>query len=390
MLLGLLLARQGVQTLVLERHRDFSREYRGEVLMPRFTQTMKALGLFRLVEENVHRKLEAVELYHGSRRIAQFPMSRICPETPYAVGMPQPVLLEAFRDAASHHPSFDLWFGTAASDLVHENGHCVGVKAKRDGSEIEVRARVTVGSDGRFSTIRHKGDFELAYGQRDFDVLWFSISEQEKALVAFRMYLAREQTYLVLPKYPDQLQCGMILPPDGLKEYHHRGIESLREDLLRGPELIHPFAAEVSDFSQFVLLQASLDLIKEWSRPGLLVIGDAAHTCSPAGAVGVSVAIQTAAIAAEVIPRCLKKNDVSAGALGEVQRLREDDVRRVHAMQKRGASFLASNSPWAKRMAAVMASLAPFVIERAMRKLVVGSSPYRPSSALLEGAVMER
>jgi len=387
MLLGLLLAKQGVRTLVVERHADFAREYRGEVLMPRFTQVMRALGLERRLIRGTHRDLERLELHYNNRRFMQIPLARACPEVPFAVWIPQPVLLQNLAEEAAAFGCFDLWFSTDVRELLEEGGVVRGARVRRDGEQVEVRARVTVGADGRFSAVRQLGGFELEYQAHDFDVLWFTVPEPEGTPAAFRGFMTARRTYLALPKHPASIQCGMLMPVGAFAGYQRAGIDALRRHLLEGPELIHEFARGCADFKPFVLLQAKLDLVREWSRDGLMLIGDAAHTCSPAGAIGVSVAVQTAAVTAEVIPSCLSTGDLSAAALGEVQRRREADVREVHRVQTELARPLAGFSPWKRRL---MASLL-FIGGRLglsptrMFRLAALTTPYEPDPALIFG-----
>ena len=335
MLLGLLLARRGIQTLVLERHDDFEREYRGEVLMPRFTQALRQVGLFEFLDGYPHTKLSRGELIYRNRVLATFDFAKLCPEAPFAIWMPQPTMLNALHDRAGTFPSFDLWFGASAEELVGDNDATTGVMVRRHGDKNHVRARITVGADGRTSRIRRLGEFEMEYEHHDFDVLWFSFPRPPERDDAVRFFLSNRQVFLVLPKHPDLIQVGMIVPKGEFSRYRDRGIESMREDLLLGPPIAHPFAEQLADFKPFFPLQARIALIKRWARDGLLLIGDAAHTCSPAGAVGVSVAIATAIVASDIIAEALGADDVSATRLDRVQELRIEDVRTIHRLQQR-------------------------------------------------------
>ena len=227
----------------------------------------------------------------------------------------------------------------------------------RDGRETEVRANISVGADGRFSTLRRLGAFEVAYEHHSFDVMWFTIPEPADTPPAFRMFMTPQRAYLALPKEPALIQCGMLLPAGGFASYQHGGIEALRAHLLAGPPLVHAFARQLADLEPFVLLQAKLDMVRQWARDGLLLVGDAAHTCSPVGAVGVSVAVETAAMAAEVLARCVERRDCSAAALGEVQARREPSVRAIHRVQRRLGGPVAGASPWGRRLFAAVASL---------------------------------
>jgi len=340
MVAGLLLAKLGLRTLVLEQHRDFERQYRGEVLMPRFTQVMRQIGLFGALESSPHLKLRRLEGFFGDRKILQIRLSEICADVPFAIWMPQPVLLNALWDQAKKLPSFDLWFNASAKGLVRDGGKSAGVLVQKEGREIEVRAKVTIGADGRFSAIRHLGNFHLEFDRHDFDLLWFTLPKPPGYDDQVRFFLSGAGNYLILPKYPASIQCGLVLAKDAFAQFHRDGIDSLRQVLLKTHPLIRPFAVQLQDFSPFNLLQARIERVDRWAQDGLLLIGDAAHTCSPAGAIGVSIAVETAVVAAEVISGCFKSGDFSASALGRVQELREQEVLEVHRLQGAISRFL--------------------------------------------------
>lgn len=346
LMLGLLLAKLGVRTLVLEHHQDFQREYRGEVLMPRFTQMARQLRLFDYLESFQHLKLRELEGFYRDRVVLRVRFEDIAPEAPFAIWMPQTILLEALHAKAKTFPNFDLWFGAKAEDLVRDGARFTGVVASKDGQKIEIRARVTVGTDGRFSTVRRKGGFELEDEDHQCDIIWFTIHKPADYDNRVRIYLSPVQNYLMLPKYPDSIQCGLVVRKGGFSNYMKQGIDSIRSVLLNSHPLLHPFARELRDFLPFNVLQAKIERVSEWARDGLILVGDSAHTCSPVGAIGVSVAVATAIVAADVIHESLKRGDVSACALGRVQKLRLPEVRRIQEFQKSFARIFLPQSAW--------------------------------------------
>ncbi len=169
MILGLLLAKLGLKTLVLEQHKDFTREYRGEVLMPRFTQMMRQIGLFDYIESQHHLKLRELEGFFEDKKILGITFDQISPDAPFAIWMPQTILLNALHEKAKQFPNFDLWFDTSAHGLLWDGGQCVGVVAKKGNEEIEIRAKVTAGTDGRFSAVRREGKFEIEYEEENYE-----------------------------------------------------------------------------------------------------------------------------------------------------------------------------------------------------------------------------
>ena len=175
-MLGLLLAKRGVDVLVLEGHEDFEREFRGEVLQPSTSNLLDELGLLEYVLAQPHSLLEAGKIRLNGRPVGQFEFKKISPRYPYAIWMPQPIFLEALRRKAAAFPSFKCWMGAKATGLIEENGKVVGVSGLRHGKEsFEVRADVVVAADGRYSALTRLGGFEAEYEHHDFDVIWFTI-----------------------------------------------------------------------------------------------------------------------------------------------------------------------------------------------------------------------
>jgi 2-polyprenyl-6-methoxyphenol hydroxylase-like FAD-dependent oxidoreductase len=346
--LALLLAKQGIRTLVLEHAEDFHREYRGEVLMPRFMQAFEQVGLDRVIAHQPQQRLESLFLDYEDRHLATVDLRAVSKTHPYALWMPQPAMLAALHEHGRTLPAFDLWFQASARDLVRENGRVVGVTVKRGADHSKVRAKLVVAADGRYSRLRKESGIGLSVDEHDFDVIWFDLPRPPGNAGSFRVWLTRRRNFLMLPKHPDSFQCGMIVEPAALAHYRARGIESMREDLLAGPPLFQAFARSLTDFSPFVPLDAKMALAHPWAQDGFLLIGDAAHTCSPAGAVGVSVAVETAIVAAEVIRKHVRNGPLTAEILSEVERLRIEAVRVVLARQRRFALLFAAQSGWTR------------------------------------------
>jgi len=342
MILGLLLAHQGIKVLVLESHHNFDREYRGEVLMPRFIQMMRQIGLLSYLEKYPHLKLKNFEFHYKDKILARIDIAGMCAEAPYALWMPQTVMLNALREKAVTYPNFQLMFGVTARDVILEGQKIVGVTATRRAEQFEVRARVTVGSDGRTSAIRKTAEFKMEYEDYDFDVVWFTVKRHEQFENTVRVFFTPRRTYLVLPKYPDLVQCGILVGKGEFSEIRAQGIDAMKQELLNAHPSLHDFARQLTDFEPFSVLQARVSYVARWAKEGCLLIGDAAHTCSPAGAIGVSVAAATAIVAADVMIKGFKRGDLSLATLGKVQAIRASDVQRIQTMQSMftNASFL--------------------------------------------------
>jgi 2-polyprenyl-6-methoxyphenol hydroxylase-like FAD-dependent oxidoreductase len=350
MLLANLLAREGMRTLVLEKSPDFEREFRGEVLQPRFMRAISQVGLAEYITQQPHEQFDHGRFYYRGKVIGSFRFDRVDPEFPFMMWMTQPVMLRALHERAKGYPAFELWFDARAHELVLEGQRVVGMMVRRGSEEVEVRARLVVGADGRFSTMIKLGGFETAYEHYPFDVLWFNIERPPEADNQISFFLSRDASYLSVPKYPNLFQIGMLMPLGRYKSYHARGIEAVREEIRQAHPWFGPFADHLDDFSAFNVLQAKLSYRSRWARDGLLLIGDAAHTCSPVGAVGVSIAIETAIVAADVILGTPAEAPFDAGILDRVQQRRAEDVGRVHRIQRIIGNNIASPNAVAREL----------------------------------------
>lgn len=360
MILGLLLAQQGVDVTVLESHKDFEREYRGEVLMPRFTKAVRRVGLFDIIVQEPHLKLKSLELFYRSKRVTGVEFSRISPEIPYAVWMPQPVLLNALHRAAQKLPNFKMRFSTIVRHVVTEGDRVAGVSAEQSGEPLDISAKIVVGADGRSSIVRKTGGFKLRYDFYNFDLVWFTVQHPADHDQTVRAFFSPHYNYLILPKYPDAIQCGLIVPPGEFTKIRQGGIEQLRHRLLSGHSVLHPFARELKDFRPFHVLQARIDFVDQWAKNGCVLIGDAAHTCSPAGAIGVSVAAETAIAAVPILIDALERKDYSERSLGRIQTAREKSVLDIHRIQSRVTNLIFSRWPGFQ----ILAMLVIFLIGR--------------------------
>jgi 2-polyprenyl-6-methoxyphenol hydroxylase-like FAD-dependent oxidoreductase len=345
LLLGLLLAKRGARVIVLEGHETFDREFRGEVLQPSTARLLDEIGLLEYILAQPHLTLTTGRLLVNGRPAGGFDFRYIAPEYPYAIWMPQPVFLEALARKAVEFPGFQRWMGARVTELVEDNGAVVGVRGRRHGAEpFEIRADVVVGADGRHSALRRLGGFVTEYEHDDFDVIWFVI--EPPADWAKTIYFSVGKVpLLMLPKYPNQIQVGLLLAKDDWRRWRLEGVAAVAGRIRRLDPLFAAFAAELRDFTPFFPLPALILLVRDWARDGLLLIGDAAHTMSPAGAIGVNVALATAAVAAQEIYPRLGKGPIPRSALARVQELREQDVRTLHELQRRaGRALLESGS----------------------------------------------
>jgi 2-polyprenyl-6-methoxyphenol hydroxylase-like FAD-dependent oxidoreductase len=380
LLLGLLLARRGVEVVVLEGHETFDREFRGEVLQPSTLHLLDELGLLEYIRAQPHSLLTAGQVRVGGKPAGEFSFRRIAPEYPHAIWMPQPVFLQALVDKARQFPSFQCWMGARASELVLERGMVVGVRGRRHGKEsFEVRADVVVAADGRYSSMRRLGEFEVEYEHHDFDVIWFVIEQPPGWPSTIHISLGQDLQGLLLPKYPQHIQAGLIVPTGGWRRWREEGVAAVAARIRRfDPALFAGFADALRDFTPFFPLEGQVRLIRHWARDGMLLIGDAAHTMSPVGAIGVNVALATAAVAAQVIYPLLGGGPIPATALARVQELRQDDVRTLHRLQLGAQSVLLSQVRGNRLVAWLLPRVLPLLLRsplapRFQRRLFFGA-----------------
>nr|AIA09489.1 monooxygenase [Bacillus sp. MD1] len=335
MMMALLLAKQNVDVVVVERNANFDREFRGEVLQPRFVQMLDQLNLRSYIESYPHLKLKHGAIMKDSNQIGEFNFSAIDSKFPYAMWMPQPILLQALYQKCQDYPTFSIYFHSKVQQLLKEEEQIKGVITKNaQGEELEIQAKITVGADGRFSTIRQLGGFDLEYDFYENDLIWFTIPHPKDMDNTLRFYMSKP-IYLVLPKYPDLMQIGLAFPKEKWKEIRNNGIGKFRGTLKELNPLFHSFADELQDFRTFTVLNSRVQYVKEWAKNGCLLIGDAAHCASPVGAMGVSLSVATAIVAADVIWKGLKKQDTSQEWLRQVQIFRSPEIRLFHRSQIR-------------------------------------------------------
>jgi 2-polyprenyl-6-methoxyphenol hydroxylase-like FAD-dependent oxidoreductase len=334
LLLGLLLAKRGVDILVLESHETFEREFRGEVLQPSTAHLLDELGLLSYILAQPHSTLTEGLVRLNGKTAGALRFATIVPEYPYAIWMPQPIFLQALVHKAEPLPGFQCWMGARVTHLIEENGTVLGVRGLRHGQEpFEVHADVVVGADGRYSRLRRLGNFAVEYEYHDFDVIWFVVEQPPDWPNTMYFLLGQDLQGLILPKYPQHLQTGFFLPTDAWRHWRDLGVAEVAARVRRFDPVFTAFAESLHDFTPFFPLEGRILLVKDWARDGLLLIGDAAHTMSPAGAIGVNVALATAAIAAQELYPLLGHGPIAHDDLSTVQQLREGDVRTLHRLQ---------------------------------------------------------
>ena len=330
--LALLLARQGIGVRLLEAHEDFDRDFRGDTIHPSILHIMDQLGLAERLHQFRHSKIyqAAFATPNGPFALADF--RRVEEKFPYIMMLPQAQFLEFFTSEAKRYPSFRLLMGASVQELIETDGSVRGVRYRGKDGWHEVRATLTVGADGRSSRLRKLGDFESIRTSPPMDVLWFRMprepSDPEGVLGRFGQGHA-----LVLLDRLDEWQVAYVIMKGSYGQIHEAGLEALRQSIAK---LLPEFPNRIEslkDWKQTAVLNVESSRVCRWYKPGVLLIGDAAHVMSPVGGVGINYAIQDAVVAANVLSGALKKGVVAIEDLRDVQRQREWPVTVIQWIQ---------------------------------------------------------
>lgn len=330
--LALILARQGIATTLLEAHQDFDREFRGDTVHPSVMEIMDEMGLAERLLELPHAKVNQITVQTATGPVQIADLRRIRTRFPYIAMLPQSQFLEFITAEAAKYPTFRLLMGTRAEDLLEHQGAVCGVGYQTPKSHGEIRARLTVGADGRFSKVRRLSGFEPIKTSPPMDVLWFRLPRNpgDPQGVMGRFVGGR---ILILLDRGDYWQIGYVIPKGSYQQLRAKGIGSLRNGIVEiGPELSDRVDL-INDWQDCTLLSVESDRLPRWYREGLLLIGDAAHVMSPVAGVGINYAIQDAVIAANILTTPLRSDRLTLSDLATVQREREWPTRIIQAFQ---------------------------------------------------------
>lgn len=379
MMLGYLLARAGVDVVVLEKHADFFRDFRGDTVHPSTMQVMDELGLIDDFLKVPHDKLQKLDAHFGGRRLRIGDISRTGARYPFIAFMPQWDFLNFLREKGRRYPNLKLMMGTEAKGLVQDGDTVVGVHAEDSGGAFEIMADLTVACDGRHSIIRASAGLEVEEMGAPMDVLWFRAGKStETESILARIEAGKMMVTLDRGTY---WQCAYIIPKGQHEAVKARGLESFRSDVVSLAPILKSGIADVKSWDDVKLLTVAVNRLKRWTRPGLLCIGDAAHAMSPVGGVGVNIAIQDAVATANHLAAKLKRGGVSENDLAEVQRRREFPMRMTQAMQVTvqnnivSAALKPGEGPFKPPLFARVVNAVPFLQGLTARFIAVGVRP---------------
>jgi 2-polyprenyl-6-methoxyphenol hydroxylase-like FAD-dependent oxidoreductase len=357
-MLGYLLARSGVPVTVLEKHSDFFRDFRGDTVHPSTLTLMQELGLLKDLLKLPHQRLTSVGGVFGDYAFQVANFSRVPGPCQFVALMPQWDFLNFLSSRAMRFPTFDLRMQHEAVNLLRDHGRVVGVEARTPHGTSHIHADLVIGCDGRHSVIRAAAKMEVIESGVPIDVLWFRLSRHANDPDQLFGNINYGKALILLNR-GDYFQAGFIIRKGSFDEMKRNGLAGFRKSIVQIAPYLLDRVDELQDWDQIKLLSVQINRLRQWHRPGLLCIGDAAHAMSPAGGVGINLAIQDAVATANLLTRPLLEGYVPQAALAAVQFRREFPTRVTQFMQvnaHKGLSYVFQHpgplkAPWQMKVA---------------------------------------
>ena len=332
MVLGFLLARSGVDVLVLEKHADFLRDFRGDTIHPSTLEVMYELGLLEEFLKRPHQEVNELRGLIGDDLVVLADLKHLPTHCKFVALMPQWDFLDFLADHARRYPGFSLRMRADVDELLFEEDKVVGLRAKTPDGDLEVRADLVVGADGRHSTVRERAGLEVEDIGAPMDVLWMRLSKRPGDGGQLMGRILPGRLFVMIDR-GDYWQCAYVIPKGGFDEVRRKGLDAFRRSLVEINPALGDRVQEIASWDDIKLLTVVIDRLKRWYRDGLLCIGDAAHAMSPVGGIGINVAIQDAVAAGNILGPALRKGPVSESILAEVQKRREWPTRMTQRLQ---------------------------------------------------------
>lgn len=321
-MLGYLLARAGVDVLVLEKHKDFFRDFRGDTIHPSTLELMHELGLLEGLLKLPHDVVRQIRAHFGEHILTLADFSHLPTRCKYVAFLPQWDFLNFLSEQGRRYPEFHLRMESEVTDLIFDGERVTGVRARTPQGELEVHSSLVVGADGRTSTVRQQASLEVIDSGAPMDVLWFRLSKREGDPEQSFGHVGAGQ-FMVLIGRGDYWQCAYVIRKGSLTERREKGLEAFRDEVLHCADFLGDRVNEIKNWDDVKLLTVKVDHLKQWYREGLLCIGDSAHAMSPVGGVGINLAIQDAVATANLLAEKLRADRVTNDDLQAVQDRRE-------------------------------------------------------------------
>jgi 2-polyprenyl-6-methoxyphenol hydroxylase-like FAD-dependent oxidoreductase len=332
MVLGLLLAREGVKVAVLEKHADFLRDFRGDTIHPSTLEIMHELSILDEFLRRPHQEARELGAVIGGTSLKVIDFSHLPTRCKFIALMPQWDFLNFIAEHARRYSSFQLRMETEVTDLIWDHERVIGVSAKTPHGRLEIRSALVVGTDGRHSTVREKASLEIVNLGAPMDVLWMRLSRREDDP---GQTLGRFDTgrILVMINREDYWQCAFVIKKGSWAEIQQKGLPALRDELVRLAPFLSDRVNELASWEDLKLLTVAADRLKKWYRPGVLCIGDAAHAMSPIGGVGINLAVQDAVATGNILTAPFLRGAITVDDLSKVQRRREWPTKMTQKLQ---------------------------------------------------------
>jgi 2-polyprenyl-6-methoxyphenol hydroxylase-like FAD-dependent oxidoreductase len=380
MMLGYLLARAGVETIVLEKHADFFRDFRGDTVHPSTLQVMRELGLIDEFLKLPHQELQKMEGLFGGTRIRIADLSRVKANYPFIAFMPQWDFLNFLRAHGQKFPQLKVMMNADATDLIWSGDRVAGVAVDTPEGPLEIRADLTIGCDGRHSMVRERAGLEVEEIGAPMDVLWFRAGRRPDENENLFARLEPGKMMVTFDR-GDYWQCAYVIAKGQYDQMKARGLEAFRADVVSMAPILKAGMADVKTWDDVKLLTVTINRLTRWTRPGLLCIGDAAHAMSPVGGVGVNLAVQDAVATANLLAAKLLKGCPPEDELDAVRQRREFPVRATQAMQTLVQNRLISvalkpgDQPFKPPLLVRLVNAVPWLQGLTARLLAVGVRP---------------
>jgi len=329
---GFLLARQGVGVLVLEKHRDFFRDFRGDTIHPSTLELMSELGLLDEFLRQKHSEMREITVHFGPDVVHIADLRHLPTKCKFVAFMPQWDFLNFLSSHAKQYPNFRLRMETEVTELLFENDRVIGVRAKTQDGTLELRADLVIGADGRSSIVRERAGLEVIDLGAPIDVLWFRLSKKASDPPQSFGFVGTGQ-FMVLIDRDDYWQCAYVIRKGSLAGIRERGLEAFCDEIGRCAPFLSNRTGEVRQWDDVKLLNVKVDHLKKWHREGLLCIGDAAHAMSPVGGVGINLAIQDAVATANLLAAKLESGRIEEADLETVQKRRARAAQLTQRVQ---------------------------------------------------------
>jgi len=333
MMLGVLLARAGIPVVVLEKHADFLRDFRGDTVHPSTMEVIHELGVLDEFLARPHSELREARGVVGDERVTLADFSHLPVHAPFIAMVPQWHFLDFLAEHGRRYPTFTLMLQAEVFELVERDARVVGVRAQTPHGPMQIDANLIVGADGRTSTVRSLARMRVDDIGAPIDVLWMRLSKHPEDSAEAALGNIRNGHIFVMLDRGDYWQCAFVIPKGGYDDLRRAGLDAFRAQIVGIVPWLGNRVREITSWSEVKLLTVKVDRLPQWHRPGLLCIGDAAHAMSPVGGVGINLAIQDAVAAANILWRPLQRGTPSAADLQAVQRRRELPTRVTQAVQ---------------------------------------------------------